>query len=108
MSWREYNVWSNRRLAATVPFRYEYLRPGYFEVDARVRDMDINGTWASLNFPSLVPGLLPDVCSPDAHEPRGGSLAVTQAWNDWIYEEWYETSSDRIIPQGITFLVIRT
>jgi predicted TIM-barrel fold metal-dependent hydrolase len=31
-------------------------------------------------------------------------LAVTRAWNDWLYEEWYSPYPDRIIPMGITWL----
>src|SRR6202043_2922794 len=31
-------------------------------------------------------------------------LAVTQAWNDWLFEEWYSPYPDRIIPLGITYL----
>ena len=38
------------------PFRFEQMRPGCYDVDARVRDMDINGVWASLNFPSQITG----------------------------------------------------
>ena len=34
------------------PFRFDQMRPGCYDVDARVRDMDINGVWASVNFPS--------------------------------------------------------
>jgi predicted TIM-barrel fold metal-dependent hydrolase len=31
-------------------------------------------------------------------------LAVTRAWNDWLYEEWFSPHKNRIIPLGITFL----
>jgi predicted TIM-barrel fold metal-dependent hydrolase len=92
----------DKTMTAKVPFRYEYLRPGYYDVDARVRDMDINGTWASLNFPSFVSGFCGRVFS-KCSDPELG-LAVTKAWNDWIYEEWYLPHPDRIIPLGITFL----
>ena len=39
---------------------------GCWDIDARIADMDINGVWASLNFPSLItgfsrPGVLPGV-----------------------------------------------
>ena len=40
------------------PFRFDQMRPGCYDIDARVRDMDINGVWASLNFPSQITGLL--------------------------------------------------
>ena len=38
------------------PFRFEQMRPGCYDVDARVHDMDINGVWASVNFPSMITG----------------------------------------------------
>src|SRR5204862_3339028 len=31
-------------------------------------------------------------------------LAVTRAWNDWLFEEWYSPYPERIIPLGITWL----
>lgn len=37
-------------------FRFEQMRPGCYEVDARVNDMDINGVGASVNFPSMITG----------------------------------------------------
>src|ERR1700675_1906542 len=36
------------------PSRFDEMRPGCFDIHARVADMDINGVWASLCFPSLV------------------------------------------------------
>ena len=38
------------------PFRFEQMRPGCYDIDARVRDMDIGGIWASVNFPSQITG----------------------------------------------------
>ena len=38
------------------PSRFDEMRPGCFDIHARIADMDINGTWASLCFPSLVAG----------------------------------------------------
>jgi predicted TIM-barrel fold metal-dependent hydrolase len=64
--------------------------------------MDINGVWASLNFPSMITGFCGRVFS-QCSDPELG-LAVTQAWNDWLFEEWYSPHPDRIIPMGITFL----
>ena len=53
----------------------------------RVRDMDINGVWASVNFPSQITGFCGAVFSRCSDPDLG--LAVTQAWNDWFHEEWY-------------------
>jgi predicted TIM-barrel fold metal-dependent hydrolase len=84
------------------PFRFEQMRPGCYDIDARVRDMDINGVWASVNFPSQITGFCGRVFF--AASDRDLGLACTRAWNDWLYEEWYERHPDRVIPLGITYL----
>jgi predicted TIM-barrel fold metal-dependent hydrolase len=84
------------------PFRFEQMRPGCYDVDARVQDMDINGVWASVNFPSMITGFCGAVFI-RAQDPELGA-ACTRAWNDWLYEEWYQAHPTRIIPLGITFL----
>ena len=45
------------------PSRFDEMRPGCFDIHARVADMDINGVWASLCFPSLVAGFCGSVFS---------------------------------------------
>jgi predicted TIM-barrel fold metal-dependent hydrolase len=78
------------------------MRRGCYDIDARIHDMDVNGVWASLNFPSMITGFCGRVFS-QCSDPVLG-LAVTRAWNDWLYEEWYSPYPTRIIPLGITFL----
>jgi predicted TIM-barrel fold metal-dependent hydrolase len=84
------------------PFRFDEMRPGCYDVDARVRDMDINGVWASVNFPSQITGFCGRVFFgiPD----RELGLACVRAWNDWLFDEWYQRHPDRIVPLGITYL----
>jgi predicted TIM-barrel fold metal-dependent hydrolase len=84
------------------PFRFDQMRRGCWDVHARVHDMDLNGVWASLNFPSMITGFCGRVFS-QCSDPELG-LAVTRAWNDWLFEEWYSPYPERIIPLGITFL----
>jgi predicted TIM-barrel fold metal-dependent hydrolase len=84
------------------PTRFEDMRRGCWDIDARIADMDINGVWASLNFPSQITGFSGRVFSA-AKDPELG-LAVTRAWNDWLHDEWWQPYPDRIIPCGITFL----
>ena len=98
------NALAGRRLETVKlePFRFEHMRRGCFDIDARIHDMDINGVWASLNFPSMITGFCGRVFS-QCSDPVLG-LAVTKAWNDWLYEEWYSPYPTRIIPMGITFL----
>ncbi len=38
------------------PFRFEHMRPGCYDPKARIGDMDLIGTWASMNFPSQITG----------------------------------------------------
>ncbi len=84
------------------PFRFDQMRPGCYDVDARVRDMDINGVWASVNFPSQITGFCGRVffSIPD----RELGVACIRAWNDWLFEEWYQRHPHRIVPLGITYL----
>jgi len=84
------------------PTRYEEMRPGCYDIHARVKDMDINGVWASVNFPSQITGFCGRVFS-QCSDPELG-LAVTRAWNDWFAEEWYAPYPERIVPMGITYL----
>jgi len=98
------NALAGRRLETVKlePFRFEHMRRGCFDIDARIHDMDLNGVWASLNFPSMITGFCGRVFS-QCSDPVLG-LAVTKAWNDWLFEEWYSPYPTRIIPLGITFL----
>jgi predicted TIM-barrel fold metal-dependent hydrolase len=84
------------------PFRFDQMRPGCFDPHARVRDMDIGGIWASLCFPSMITGFCGRVFS--QVDDRELGFAVTQAWNDWMYEDWWGAYRDRFIPLGITDL----
>ncbi len=84
------------------PARFDEMRPGCFDPKHRIKDMDINGVWASLNYPSGVTGFGGTLFS-EARDPELG-LACVQAWNDWVYEEWHQPYPARIIPLGITFL----
>ena len=84
------------------PLRFEHMRPGCYDVHARIKDMDLNGVWSSVNFPSMIAGFCGRVFS-QAEDPELG-LAVTKAWNDWFFEEWYSEYPNRLVPMGITFL----
>jgi predicted TIM-barrel fold metal-dependent hydrolase len=84
------------------PFRFDQMRPSCYDVDARVHDMDINGIWAAVNFPSMITGFCGRVFF-NAKDPELGQACI-RAWNDWLYEEWYLPHPSRIIPLGIAFL----
>jgi predicted TIM-barrel fold metal-dependent hydrolase len=84
------------------PFRFDQMRKGCWDVDARVHDMDLNGVWASLSFPSMITGFCGRVFS-ECSDPELG-LATTRAFNDWVHDAWWQPHPDRIIPLGITWL----
>ena len=84
------------------PARFEEIRPGCWRIDDRIKDMDIGGIWASLNFPSGVTGFGGTLFSETKDRDLG--MACVRAWNDWLFEEWYSAYPERIIPLGITYL----
>jgi predicted TIM-barrel fold metal-dependent hydrolase len=84
------------------PTRFDQMRPGCWDIEARVRDMDINGAWASVCFPSMITGFCGRIYS-GCSDPELG-LAVTKAWNDWLAEAWWGPHPERIVPMGITYL----
>ncbi len=84
------------------PSSFAEMRPGCYDIHARVRDMDIAGVACSLNFPSQISGFCGQVYSSSKDSELG--IAVMRAWNDWLFEEWYTAYPDRIIPLGLTWL----
>ena len=69
-----------------VPLRPDAARVATTSTPAS-RDMDINGIWAAVNFPSMITGFCGRVFF-NAKDPELGQACI-RAWNDWLYEEWY-------------------
>jgi predicted TIM-barrel fold metal-dependent hydrolase len=71
------------------------MRPGCWDVDQRVRDMDANGILASMCFPSFagMAGTFFDTC-----EDKDFAYVALQAYNDWHIDEWAGSHSGRFIP----------
>ncbi len=84
------------------PARFDQMRPGCWDIKSRIKDMDINGVWASLCFPSLIAGFCGSVFSKSADQELG--LATMRAWNDWHLEVWAGSAPERIIPLQIPWL----
>jgi predicted TIM-barrel fold metal-dependent hydrolase len=84
------------------PARFSEMRPGCYDIEARVADMDRGGIWAALCFPSLVAGFCGSVFS-RSHDPELG-LACVRAWNDWHSEVWAGTHTERIIALQLPWL----
>jgi predicted TIM-barrel fold metal-dependent hydrolase len=84
------------------PARFEDMRPGCYDIDARIADMDLAGIWASLCFPSLVAGFCGSVFSRARDKELG--LACMRAWNRWHAEVWAAARPERIIPLQLPWL----
>jgi predicted TIM-barrel fold metal-dependent hydrolase len=86
------------------PSRFDEMRKGAWDIDARVHDMDLNGVYASLNFPSSLPGFAGQRYQLGVSDPDL-ALAVVRASNDWHLEEWAGTHPGRIIPCQVPWLL---
>jgi predicted TIM-barrel fold metal-dependent hydrolase len=77
---------------------YDEMRPGCFNVDERVRDMNAGGQLAGLNFPNWT-GFSGQVLNqgPD----KDVNLVMIKAYNDWHVDEWCGAYPGRFIPCGI-------
>ena len=84
------------------PQRYDEMRRGAWDPAARVHDMDINGIYASLNFPSSLAGFSGQRLQL-GHDPEL-ALAVVRAWNDWYQEEWVQAFPGRFISLQLPWL----
>ncbi|HZR14930.1 MAG TPA: amidohydrolase family protein [Acidimicrobiia bacterium] len=84
------------------PARFDEMRRGCWDVEARVHDMDLDGIYASLCFPSLIAGFAGTIFATSKDEDLG--LACLRAWNDWHIEEWAGPHPDRIIPLQLAWL----
>jgi predicted TIM-barrel fold metal-dependent hydrolase len=78
-----------------APLPYSEMRPGCFDRDARLADMDINRTERSLCFPTF-----PRFCGQTFLDAKDKALALAcvQAYNDWMIDEWCGPTGGRLIP----------
>ena len=77
------------------PIEYAQMRPGCYEVKARLADMDVIQIERSLCFPN--------VCRFGGQlflwlKDRELALACVRAYNDWMVDEWAGESGGRLIP----------
>ncbi len=85
------------------PTRFEHMRRGTWDVNYRIRDMDINGVWASLCFPSFLAGFVGQRLSLWP-EDDALAMAAIRAYNDWHLENWCAAYPDRLIPNQLPYL----
>jgi len=84
------------------PQRFEEMRRGAWDIHARVMDMNLSGVYASLSFPSFLPGFAGQRLQLGASD-QGLALAAMRAWNEWHLDEWYGSYPERIIPCQIPY-----
>ena len=78
------------------PQSLDEVRPGCYDVNERVKDMDAGGVLASMNFPSFPTFTARVFASEDAEL----SLALVRAYNDWHIDEWCGALSGPLHPDG--------
>jgi predicted TIM-barrel fold metal-dependent hydrolase len=85
------------------PRRFEHMRPGAWNVHERIRDMDRCGIWASVCFPSFLPGFTGQRLTLGPKD-RDLAWAAMRAYNEWHLEAWCGAYPDRFVPQQIAWL----
>jgi predicted TIM-barrel fold metal-dependent hydrolase len=80
------------------PTTYAEMRPGAYDIEERVRDMDHNGILASMCFPSFV-GFSGGFFQ--RSQDKELALVMTKAYNDWHIDEWAASYPGRFIPLAI-------
>jgi predicted TIM-barrel fold metal-dependent hydrolase len=82
----------------TEPTRYDEMIPGCYDPKARLVDMDVDGVWGALCFPSF-----PRFAGAVFLEGQDKELALlcVKAWNDFVLDEWCAAAPDRLIPLTI-------
>lgn len=86
------------------PTRFDQMRRGAWDITSRLTDMDINGVYASVCFPSFLPGFAGQRLQQLAGD-TDLALACVRAWNDWCIEEWCAADPARMIPLQLPYLL---
>ncbi len=80
------------------PTAFDEMRPGCWDVNERVKDMNGGGVLASMCFPSF-PGFSARLFA--TADDKDLALAVLRAYNDWHIDEWCGSHPGRFIPMGL-------
>jgi len=85
----------DRTLMTMTAVTYDGMRPGCYDRDERIKDMDLNWVNGSLPFPTF-----PRFCGQTFTETKDRELglACIKAYNDWMIEEWCGPSGGYNIP----------
>jgi predicted TIM-barrel fold metal-dependent hydrolase len=79
------------------PQGLDEIRPGCYNVDERIKDMNAGGILGSICFPSF-PGFAGRLFATEDHD---FSVALVQAYNDWHIDEWCGAYPARFIPMAL-------
>jgi len=80
------------------PAAFAQMRPGSYDIHARIEDMNANGILTSINFPSVVRF---DGSKFMQFADRKTGLRMLQAYNDWHIDEWCGAYPGRNIPLAV-------
>jgi predicted TIM-barrel fold metal-dependent hydrolase len=85
----------DRTVMEMSPITYDEMRPGCYDRDARIDDLELNWVDGSLPFPTF-----PRFCGQTFLEAddKDLGLACVRAYNDWMVDEWCGPSGGHNIP----------
>ncbi len=83
------------------PTALSQLRPGCYDLKARIDDMNANGVLGSLCFASMT-GFCGELFG--RIEDKELARALTQAYNDWHIDDWCGGAPGRFIPLALPML----
>jgi len=86
------------------PSHFDHMRQGAWDIHHRIKDMDLSGVYASLCFPSFLPGFAGQRIQRSTQDPEL-ALAAVRAWNQWNIEEWSGAYPDRMIPCQLPYFL---
>jgi predicted TIM-barrel fold metal-dependent hydrolase len=78
--------------------RFSEMRPGCYDPEARLQEMDADGIWAQVNFPdfSRFAGHRFLACK----DKELAALCI-EAYNDFVVDEWCAADRERLAPLGL-------
>jgi predicted TIM-barrel fold metal-dependent hydrolase len=85
------------------PTTFEELRPGCYDIHARVKDMDAAGVLGSMCFPSF-PRFCGQLFLAGADKDPEQAQSMVRAYNDWHIEAWAGAYPGRFIPMAMPML----
>jgi predicted TIM-barrel fold metal-dependent hydrolase len=77
------------------PIRYSDMIPGCYDPKARLVDMDLDGVWGAMCFPSFA--RFAGTVFLEGQD-RDLALLCVRAYNDFVLDEWSAAAPDRLIP----------